>query len=339
MAQTAQVSTTPPPADNGGDGPQPSQRTPPAGSGARLLKKLPPYALIAPALALITAVLLWPTVQMAWNSLHTYTIRHLNPTGPAPEWNNFEHYRTLLTDQLFWSVLGKTALICALMVGITLVLGTLIGQLLHKLPKAFSTFVAFGMMLAWATPAISAALVFRWLFFPGRGYANVVLDRMPDWLVGAGWRDYNWFLEPTPLFTLLIVVIVWQSFPFIAMSVLAGLKSIPHELYEAARVDGAGAWRSFWTITFPMLRPLFSLLLVLQIIWDLRVFTQLYVLTGSSFSNEETFLLSYYIYQQGFSASPANFGMGSAIAVVMTVLVLAVAVYYLRIMIRQGETR
>ncbi|GAB3481568.1 carbohydrate ABC transporter permease [Nocardiopsis coralliicola] len=310
----------------------------PAPRRTRRLRLPAPYLLITPALILLTVVLIAPIAQMVWYSLHGYSTRHLMPAGPDPEFIGTEHYRTLLTDAEFWTILANTVVVCVLMVGITLVLGTLVGNLLHRLPKWFSTTVAIGMMLAWATPAISASLVFRWLFMPDRGLVNVVLDRMPDWLVGSGWRDFNWFLEPGSLFTVLILVIVWQSFPFIAVSVLAGLKSIPGELYEAARVDGAGAWRSFWTITFPMLRPLFALLLVLQIIWDLRVFTQLYIL-ANSFQNKSVYLLSYYIYQQGFAASPPNYGMGSAIAVVMTLLVLAVSTYYLRIMIRQGETR
>ncbi|MUL40147.1 sugar ABC transporter permease [Streptomonospora sp. PA3] len=321
---------------------EPSPQPPPAGRGSPGRKRrriVPaPYLLIAPALAILIAVLVWPVVQMVWNSLHDYTIRNLLPNAPAPEWNDFAHYRRLLSDREFWTILRNTVAVCVLMVGITMVLGTLVGILLHKLPRWFSVTVSVGMMLAWATPAISASLVFRWLFLPERGLVNVALDRMPDWLVGGGWLNYNWFLEPLPLFSVLIAVIVWQSFPFIAVSVLAGLKSIPHELYEAARVDGAGGWRSFWNVTFPMLRPLFALLLVLQIIWDLRVFTQLYIL-ANSFQNKSVYLLSYYIYQQGFSASPANYGMGSAIAVVMTVMILAVTAYYLRIMIRQGETR
>ncbi|MBQ1082873.1 MULTISPECIES: carbohydrate ABC transporter permease [unclassified Nocardiopsis] len=297
-----------------------------------------PYLLIIPSVILLAVVLLWPIVQMVWYSFTSFTTRNLMPNQPGPEWNNFAHYQSLLTDPSFWSILRNTVVVCVLMVGITMVLGTLIGILLHKLPKWFSTFVAIGMMLAWSTPALSASLVFRWLFLPERGLVNVVLDRLPNWLVGDGWLQYNWFLEPLSLFSILIMVIVWQSFPFVAVSVLAGLKSIPSELYEAARMDGANAWKSFWNVTFPMLRPLFALLLVLQIIWDLRVFTQLYIL-ANSFQNKDVYLLSYYIYQQGFSASPANYGMGSAIAVVMTVMILAVTAYYLRIMIRQGETR
>ncbi|NKY99764.1 carbohydrate ABC transporter permease [Nocardiopsis alborubida] len=311
----------------------------PASESAPRRRTLPtPYLLIAPALILLAVVLLWPIVQMVWYSLTSFTTRNLLPNQPGPTWNGFAHYQALLTDPEFWGILRNTVVVCVLMVGITMVLGTLVGLLLNKLPKWFSAFVALGMMLAWATPALSASLVFRWLFLPERGLVNVILDRMPDWLVGSGWLEYNWFLEPLPLFTILITVIVWQSFPFVAVSVLAGLKSIPYELYEAARMDGAGGWKAFWNVTFPMLRPLFALLLVLQIIWDLRVFTQLYIL-ANSFQNKDVYLLSYYIYQQGFSASPANYGMGSAIAVVMTVMILAVTAYYLRIMIRQGETR
>ena len=330
MAQTIEAA---PPGRTGGD---PGADRPPR--AARRLRLPAPYLLIAPALVILTGVLLWPIVQMVWYSLHGYSTRHLMPNAPAPEFKGLEHYQTLLSDPAFWRILANTVVVCVLMVGITLVLGTLVGILLHKLPKWFSTTVAIGMMLAWATPAISASLVFRWLFMPGRGLVNVTLDRMPDWLVGSGWRDFNWFLEPVPLFSVLIMVIVWQAFPFVAVSVLAGLKSIPHELYEAAKVDGANGWRSFWSVTFPMLRPLFALLLVLQIIWDLRVFTQLFIL-ANSFQNKSVYLLSYYIYQQGFSANPPNYGTGSAIAVVMTLMILAVTAYYLRIMIRQGETR
>ncbi|MFD6097068.1 carbohydrate ABC transporter permease [Nocardiopsis flavescens] len=310
-----------------------------AASAPKRRRKIPtPYLLITPALILLAVVLLWPIVQMVWYSLTSFTTRNLLPNQPGPEWNDFAHYRRLLTDPEFWTILRNTVVVCVLMVGITMVLGTLVGLLLHRLPKWFAGFVSIGMMLAWATPALSASLVFRWLFLPERGLVNVALDRLPDWLVGSGWLEYNWFLQPGSLFTILVTVIVWQSFPFVAVSVLAGLKSIPSELYEAAKMDGASGWKSFWNVTFPMLRPLFALLLVLQIIWDLRVFTQLYIL-ANSFQNKDVYLLSYYIYQQGFSASPANYGMGSAIAVVMTVMILAVTAYYLRIMIRQGETR
>ena len=295
-----------------------------------------PYFLILPALVVLGVVLLWPIGQMLWISLHDYGLHQLR--GQDAQWNDFGHYVHVLTDERFWSIFRNTLIVCLTMVVLTMILGTLVGVLMHKLPKWASTTLGLGLMLAWATPVISAAIVYRWLFDTRYGLVNTILNSLPDWLAGSGWNDFNWFNSPSTLFPILIITVVWQSFPFVAISVLAGLKSIPHELYEAARIDGAGGWRSFWSVTFPMLRPLFALLLILQVIWDFRIFTQLFIL-GGGVSNREISLIPTYIFQLGFASTPPNYGMGSAIAVIMTVLVLVISAYYLRTMIRQEEAR
>ncbi|MFI6574932.1 carbohydrate ABC transporter permease [Nocardiopsis sp. NPDC050513] len=306
------------------------------GLATRTRRRLAPYLLILPALFVLSLVLLWPIVQMGWMSLHEYGLRQLR--GDEAEWVGFGHYASVLTDTRFWTIFRNTIVVCLAMVVLTMVLGTLVGILLDKLPKWASTVLGLGLMLAWATPVISAAIVYRWLFDTRYGLVNTILSGLPDWLVGSGWDEFNWFNEPATLFPILILTVVWQSFPFVAVSVLAGLKSIPNELYEAARMDGASAWKSFWNVTVPMLRPLFALLLVLQVIWDFRIFTQLFVL-ADGVDNRDVALLPVYIYQLGFASTPPNYGMGSAIAVIMTVLVLAITAYYLRVMIRQGEVR
>ena len=305
------------------------------GPMVRRRRRLIPYALILPAVAVLALVLLWPIAQMLWMSLHGYGLHQLQ--GQEAEWNNFAHYLHVLTDERFWEIFRNTIVVCSAMVALTMVLGTLVGLLMHKLPTWASTVLGLGMMLAWATPVISAAIVYRWLFDTRYGLINTLLNALPDWLTGPGWNDFNWFNSPGTLFPILVVTVVWQSFPFVAISVLAGLKSIPGELYEAARMDGADAWKSFWNITFPTLRPLFALLLVLQVIWDFRIFTQLYILAGGV--NRDVALIPTYIYQLGFASTPPNYGMGSAIAVIMTVLVLVISAYYLRVMIRQEEAR
>ena len=313
----------------------PSPGRPPAAS-RRTRIRLVPYLLILPALTVLAVVLLWPIGQMLWISLHDYGLQQLR--GQEAQWNNFGHYLYVLTDDRFRSVFRNTIVVCLTMVLLTMILGTLVGILMHKLPKWASTALGLGLMLAWATPVISAAIVYRWLFDTRYGLINTLLTALPDWLVGSGWNEFNWFNSPSTLFPILIVTVVWQSFPFVAISILAGLKSIPHELYEAARMDGAGAWKSFWSVTFPMLRPLFALLLVLQVIWDFRIFTQLFIL-GNGVSNRDISLIPTYIFQLGFASTPPNYGMGSAIAVIMTVLVLVISAYYLRTMIRQEEAR
>lgn len=307
-----------------------------SGLSRRTRLRFVPYFLILPALTVLAVVLLWPIGQMLWISLHDYGLQQLR--GQEAEWNNFGHYIYVLTDERFWSVFRNTIIVCMSMVVLTMILGTLVGILMHKLPKWASTTLGLGLMLAWATPVISAAIVYRWLFDTRYGLVNTILDSLPGWLVGSGWNEFNWFNSPETLFPILIITVVWQSFPFVAISVLAGLKSIPNELYEAARIDGAGAWRSFWSVTFPMLRPLFALLLILQVIWDFRIFTQLFILAGG-ITNRDIHLIPTYIFQLGFASTPPNYGMGSAIAVIMTVLVLVISAYYLRAMIRQEEVR
>ncbi|SIO91182.1 carbohydrate ABC transporter permease [Nocardiopsis sp. JB363] len=326
MTQTLERPTEP-------EAPSPGRRR---NASRRTRTRLVPYLLILPALIVLTVVLLWPIGQMLWISLHDYGLQQLR--GQDAQWNNFGHYLYVLTDDRFWSVFRNTIIVCLTMVVLTMTLGTLVGILMHKLPKWASTTLGLGLMLAWATPVISAAIVYRWLFDTRYGLINTLLTALPDWLVGSGWNEFNWFNSPSTLFPILIVTVVWQSFPFVAISVLAGLKSIPHELYEAVRIDGAGAWKSFWSVTFPMLRPLFALLLVLQVIWDFRIFTQLFIL-GNGVSNRDISLIPTYIFQLGFASTPPNYGMGSAIAVIMTVLVLVISAYYLRTMIRQEEAR
>ena len=127
---------------------------------------------------------------------------------------------------------------------------------------------------------------------------------------------------------------VWQGFPFVAVAVLAGLKTIPAELHEAARVDGASPDRIFSSITFPLLKPIFLVLLLLSVIWDFNVFTQSFIITGFP-GNRDEFNLSLYLYDKGFQFPP-SYGLGGALALIFTVILLIVTVGYVRSSVRQG---
>ena len=133
---------------------------------------------------------------------------------------------------------------------------------------------------------------------------------------------------------MLTILVIWQSFPFIAVTVLAGLKTVPAELYEAARVDGATPLRVFWKITYPLLKPIFLVLLLLSVIWDFNVFTQTYILTGFP-GNRDEFNLSLYIYDKAFQFPP-SYGLGGALALIFTLILLVVTVGYVRASVRQG---
>jgi N,N'-diacetylchitobiose transport system permease protein len=263
-------------------------------------------------------------------------IRQIRGASP-PEFVGLDNYRSVLENELFWQSLRNTVMFAAITVAGTLVIGTLVGLLLNQLGKKMSTLVIVGVMLAWATPQIAVAVIWRWMFDDQRGVANWVLNALPAWLTGrADWSGFVWTLDTLPLYTVLVLAVVWQSFPFIAVSVLAGLKSVPGELYEAVRIDGAGAWRTFWQLTFPLLRPVFAVLFVLSVIWDFKVFTQLYVLAGSTLANRDVFNLSLYGYSEAFRVPP-KMGMGSAIAIILTVILLIVTAVYVRQIVRQEE--
>ncbi|HEY3902573.1 MAG TPA: sugar ABC transporter permease, partial [Streptosporangiaceae bacterium] len=135
-------------------------------------------------------------------------------------------------------------------------------------------------------------------------------------------------------YTVATLLVVWTSFPFIAVAVLAGLKTVPAELYEAARVDGAGPVAVFRQVTFPLLKPIFLVLLLFSVIWDFNIFTQTYLITGFP-GNRDEFNLSLYIYDKAFQFPP-SYGLGGALALIFTLILLVVTLGYVRASVRQG---
>jgi N,N'-diacetylchitobiose transport system permease protein len=306
--------------------------------GGGLKAGFTPYLLLAPALAVIAGLLLYPVYQLLLMSTQKVGLRQIR--GAPAESVGTDNYTRILESDVFWSSLRNTLLFAVVTVALTLVIGTLVGLLIHRLGRVLSTVVITSIMLAWATPQVNVAVLFRWMFDENSGVVNWLLNTLPDWFTGpvlgrSDWSEHTWFLDTGSIYFVLVTCVVWQSFPFIAISVLAGLKSIPGELHEAARVDGAGAWWTFWKITFPLLRPVFAVLLVLSIIWDFKVFTQLYVLLGGA-GGRDAWNLSLYAYNEAFS-TPPNMGLGSAIAVVLTVILLLITCVYVRQIVRQEE--
>ncbi len=297
--------------------------------------RLAPYLLLVPALGGLALVYLWPLVQMLLYSFQNYGLPQV--TGAAPvQWVGFGNFSSTFADSEFWLSLRITVLFAAVVVPLTLVVGTLVGLLLNRLGPKMSGFVAIAALLAWATPPVAGSVLFYWLFNPDGGLVDWTLSKMPHWLVGStNWAGYNWTTTGAlQAYTVLTVLVVWTSFPFIAVSVLAGLKTVPGELYEAARIDGASPWRVFWRITYPMLKPIFLVLLLLSVIWDFNIFTQTYLLTGG-LANRNEFNLGLYIYDKGFTFPP-SYGLGGALAIIFTLILLVITVGYVRASVRQG---
>jgi len=306
-------------------------------SGRRTRRRTVPYLLLLPSAVAIGLLLVWPAIQLGIYSFQNYGLPQI--TGATPtQWTGFANFHDILSDSVFWSSLRNSVVFAVVAVPLTLVVGTLVGLLLNRLGRKMASFVSTAALLAWATLAVSASVIFVWLFDPDGGLVDWLLMKLPTWLDGgARWSGFSWTNAPLPAYTVLTLLVVWQAFPFIAVAVLAGLKTIPAELHEAARVDGAGPWRVFWRVTYPLLKPIFLVLLLMSVIWDFGVFTQAYIVTGE-LGNSDEFNLGIYAYDKAFTMPPA-YGVASALALILTIVLLIVTVGYVRATVRQGAVQ
>ena len=296
--------------------------------------RVAPYLLVLPSLAMIAVLVLWPTIQIGVFSFQNYGLPQLAGSEPA-QWAGFSNYSQILHDPEFWLSLRLSVFSAAAMVPLTLVVGTLVGLLLAHLGAKMAAFVSSVAILAWATPAVSASVIFVWLATPDGGVVDWFASKLPHWLGGgAQWAGFSWTNAALPAYTLVTALVVWTAFPFIAIAVLAGLRTIPAELHECARVDGAGAWRTFWLITYPLLRPIFRVLFLLSVIWDFGVFTQVYIVIGELGQRDE-YNLGIYEYATAFQLPPA-YGLASALAFILTIILLIITVGYVRAAVKEG---
>jgi N,N'-diacetylchitobiose transport system permease protein len=279
-------------------------------------------------------MLVWPAIQLAIYSFQNYGLPQITGAEPT-QYVGFGNFHQILTDSEFWSSARISVLFAVVAVPATLLLGTLVGLLLNRLGRKMAAFVSTVALVAWAMPAVSASVMFVWLFQPDGGIVDWLLTKLPGWLDGGQkWSGFSWTNAPLPAYTVIALLVVWQGFPFIAVSVLAGLKTLPSELLEAARVDGAGPWRGFWKVTFPILKPIFLVLLLLSVIWDFGIFTQAYIVTGE-LGNRDEYNLGIYAYDKAFTLPPA-YGVASALAMILTIVLLVITAGYVRGMVKQG---
>nr|WP_308130034.1 sugar ABC transporter permease [Kitasatospora aureofaciens] len=306
-------------------------RTPKSGrpaGGPRVPARLTPYLLLLPAVAATVLLLGWPllkTILVSFQNLNKrQLIQHLT------EWNGFENYTEQLGSADFWRITGRTVVFTVVNVVLIMVLGTLVGLLLNRLGKKMRLTLSIALILAWAMPVVAATTVFTWLFDQQFGVVNWFLDKL-------GWHSmlhYNWTSTQYSTFFVIILLIVWGSIPFVAFNMYAGLTTIPKELYEAARMDGAGSFRVFTSVIVPIMKPFFLATTFLEVIWVFKAFTQVYLINKGG-PEDLTRTLPVHAFLEGFGAQ--RFGAGSAIAVLTIVMLATLMAYYFRIILKQED--
>ncbi|WP_406207817.1 MULTISPECIES: carbohydrate ABC transporter permease [unclassified Streptomyces] len=295
----------------------------PVGSGAW------PYLLVAPAILGMLYLLAYPLVRTVLISLQDFQLRQLIQ-GDA-RFVGLRNYETLLTDAHFWQVVRRTFLFMAVNVTLIMLLATLVALVIERLGRVGRVTVLSALVLTWAMPVIAATTVFQWLFHSEFGIVNWALQQLGF----TSFDRYPWLAHGPAAFTILVALIVWQSVPFAAITLYSALVTVPTELYESARIDGASARRIFRAITFPMIRPIFMLVFSLEVIWTFKAFVQIWVMTNGG-PGDATTILPVYAVQTALSSQ--RYDLGSAASMVTVLMLACVLVFYFRQMFRQeGE--
>jgi N,N'-diacetylchitobiose transport system permease protein len=299
-----------------------------AGRAPRPRRTTLPYVLVLPAIAALVLALGYPLVRQVVLSFQDFGLAQ--QFGSPPEWIGIQNYRDLITDPYLWTVTLRSLLFCLVNAAATLVVGVGLALLMQHMSKAIRVLVQSGLLLAWAMPVVAALTVWEWLFDTQYGVINYLLTRL-----GADYEGHSWLLQPLSFFFVATVIVVWMSVPFVAFTVYAALTQVSEDMVEAAEIDGASGLQRLRNIVLPSIRPVLLVVALLQVIWDLRVFTQIYILQKAGGSTHDTNLLGTYIYRLGIGSG--KFGMAAAVAMFMLVLTVVLTAPYVRAMLKQEE--
>lgn len=267
------------------------------------------YALLIPAFVLIVAVALWPALQTMWVSLHKVSM-----IMPGAEFIGLQNYQKQLNDPRFWNAWRNTAYFTVASVGLETLLGLVIALVLsQEFPGR--GWVRAAVLVPWAIPTVVSSRLWGLIFNTDFGLANYLLR-----------TDRNWLGEVGTALNVTVLVDVWKTTPFMALLIMAGLSTIPGDLYEAARVDGANMLQRFFQITVPLLLPVLLVSVMLRLLDAFRVFDVIYVMTGGG-PADSTEVMSTFTYKILFSAT--QYGFGSSLAGSMFITLLAVSLVFL----------
>jgi multiple sugar transport system permease protein len=277
-----------------------------------------PYLLVAPALAVLLALSIYPL-------LYSITVSLQQETASGIVWT-FTHFKRLATDNFFRTAMVHTFVYAAAALTCEFLLGLGLALLLNQQIRGRGLFRA-SLLVPMMLPTVVVGIVWRLLLNPNFGAINGTLRQF-----GVNTESLTWTASPRLAFLAVIAVDVWQWTPFVFLVLLAGLQAIPQEPYEAALIDGSSRWQTFRHVTLPLLKPAILIVLLLRTMDLLRVFDQIFILTegGPGFATE---MISLYIYRTAFRFF--DFGYAAAMSFVLLAVTNLVSVVYLKLLQRE----
>jgi multiple sugar transport system permease protein len=262
------------------------------------------WLLCTPALLGMLLVAAYPVLYAIWLSLFQYDLRF--PDRRA--FVGWDNYLSVLGSAVWWQALGNTLLITLSSLLLELLLGLLLALLMHRALFLRRTLRA-AVLVPYAIITVVAALAWKFAFDPVSGFVNP--------LFGV---DQAWLSERWSAFLVIVLSEVWKTTPFVALLLLAGLAQVPHDLLDAARVDGAGPLQRFWHITLPMIRPAILVALLFRTLDALRIFDMVFVQTRGAQGTETLSIVAYHAL-----ITRLNLGLGSTVSVLLFLCIAAIA--------------
>ena len=281
------------------------------------------WIFLTPATVLIAVMSFWPMISAFLMSLKTGSSANM-------QWNQpiFNNYVRMFSDKLFLRSVGNTFLYLIIQVPIMLVLAILLAQLLNNRDLKCKGFFRPCVFLPCATALVSYSLIFKSLFAT-EGLINTILVNL-----GILSQNYNFLGNPTSAKAVIIIALIWRWTGYNMVFYLAGLQNIEYSVYEAAKIDGANGWKTFWGITVPLLKPTIIMTFIMSINGTLQLFDESVNLTNGGPANS-TITMSHYIYNNTFGTGVANFGYATAMAFFVFIMVGILALINMKV----GDTR
>jgi len=282
-----------------------------------------------PASLVMLLVLAWPVLYAGWLSLHEVSLRQLR-TGEMP-FTGLANYARLFRDDVFWLAQQHTLVFVGISVALEVTIGLAVALVIEDDRVALARVTRVLLLVPWGVPPVVNGLLWSFIFNAQYGYLNRALLAL-----GVLREPVNWLGDPTLAMGAVIVAYVWRTTPFNILLYHAGLRGIPPEYYEAASVDGASAWRSFWHITLALLRPVIAVSLILRTAFGFMVFDEIFAITQGGPGNA-TWVAAWYTYRTAFQP-PFNVGLGAASAWVLALILALTGLAYARLIGRRLET-
>ncbi len=286
-------------------------------ASSAMLRAATPYGFLLPALLVTALVILFPVLQTAWYSLHDYIL--YDPDNFR--FVGLRNFATALSDEVFWIALLNSAIWVAGIVSLQLLLGLVAALLLNQ------SFWWRGMaralvIIPWALPSVIIGLMWTWIYDFNLGVFNDILLRLG--LISA---PHPWLAQPSTALACIMLALVWQGFPFFTVTILAGLQTVPGELYEAAEIDGANPWRQFVHVTLPSIAGIVTTAVLLRIIWVANSLDVILVMTGGG-PGYATHTLPLYAFLRAYTGM--EFGYAASLSLMLTAILLGIVWLYVR---------